>query len=101
MKLTAQSLRQMKAATAPVTRQLNIGLTPQTSKDFKQVGRSDADAQRVFDEAVEIADAGAFMVVLEHIPATLAERITKALTIPTIGIGAGAACDGHKKLTVR
>jgi 3-methyl-2-oxobutanoate hydroxymethyltransferase len=73
----------------------HTGLTPQTSKDFKQVGRSDLDAQRVFDEAVGIADAGAFMVVLEHIPATLAERITKTLTIPTIGIGAGASCDGQ------
>jgi 3-methyl-2-oxobutanoate hydroxymethyltransferase len=73
----------------------HTGLTPQTSKDFKQVGRSEADAQRVFDEAVGIANAGAFMVVLEHIPASLAEQITKAITVPTIGIGAGAACDGQ------
>ena len=73
----------------------HTGLTPQTSKDFKQVGRSEQDAQRVFDEAVGIADAGAFMVVLEHIPAALAERITKAVAVPTIGIGAGAACDGQ------
>jgi len=73
----------------------HTGLTPQTSKDFKQVGRNDADAHRIFDEASGIANAGAFMVVLEHIPATLAERITNAVTIPTIGIGAGAACDGQ------
>ena len=73
----------------------HTGLTPQTSKDFKQVGRSDQDAQRIFDEAVAIAAAGAFMVVLEHTPAPLAERITGAIAVPTIGIGAGAACDGQ------
>jgi 3-methyl-2-oxobutanoate hydroxymethyltransferase len=73
----------------------HTGLTPQTSKDFKQVGRSEAEAQRVFDEARDIADAGAFMLVLEHIPASLAERITKAIAVPTIGIGAGGACDGQ------
>lgn len=73
----------------------HTGLTPQTSQDFKQVGRSDADAQRIFDEAVGIAAAGAFMVVLEHLPAALAERITRNIPVPTIGIGAGAACDGQ------
>lgn len=73
----------------------HTGLTPQTSKDFKQVGRTEREARRVFDEAVAIAGAGAFMVVLEHIPASVAGRITGALRIPTIGIGAGAACDGQ------
>jgi 3-methyl-2-oxobutanoate hydroxymethyltransferase len=67
----------------------------QTSKDFKQVGRTEEDAQRVFDEARAIEQAGAFMVVLEHIPASLATSITKTLAIPTIGIGAGADCDGQ------
>lgn len=73
----------------------HTGLTPQTAKDFKQVGRSETDAQRILDEAVGIARAGAFMIVLEHIPAALAERITRAVGVPTIGIGAGAACDGQ------
>lgn len=73
----------------------HTGLTPQTSKGFKQVGRGEEEADRVFDEATNIADAGAFMVVLEHIPASLAARITSALRVPTIGIGAGAACDGQ------
>jgi 3-methyl-2-oxobutanoate hydroxymethyltransferase len=73
----------------------HTGLTPQTAKDFRQVGKSKDDAQRVLEEAVGIADAGAFMIVLEHIPASLAERITKAIAVPTIGIGAGAACDGQ------
>jgi 3-methyl-2-oxobutanoate hydroxymethyltransferase len=73
----------------------HTGLTPQTAADFRQVGRAAADAERIFAEAGGIAAAGAFMVVLEHIPASLAERITRALPVPTIGIGAGAACDGQ------
>jgi 3-methyl-2-oxobutanoate hydroxymethyltransferase len=73
----------------------HTGLTPQTSKDFKQVGRGESDARRVLDEAIGIAAAGAFMLVLEHIPAALGERITQAVAIPTIGIGAGGACDGQ------
>jgi 3-methyl-2-oxobutanoate hydroxymethyltransferase len=73
----------------------HTGLTPQTSKDFKQVGRTEEEGRRIFEEAIGIAQAGAFMVVLEHIPAPLAKRITNAVTIPTIGIGAGAQCDGQ------
>lgn len=73
----------------------HTGLTPQTSKDFKQVGRSEEEARQVHDDAVAIANAGAFMVVLEHVPASLAARITRSLHVPTIGIGAGAACDGQ------
>jgi 3-methyl-2-oxobutanoate hydroxymethyltransferase len=73
----------------------HTGLTPQTSKDFKQVGNSAEDAQRIFDEAVGIDAAGAFMIVLEHIPAALAQRITGTVAATTIGIGAGASCDGQ------
>ena len=73
----------------------HTGLTPQTSKDFKQVGRSPEDAQRILQEAIGIDKAGAFMLVLEHIPAPLAAKITGAIAAPTIGIGAGAACDGQ------
>jgi len=73
----------------------HTGLTPQTSTNFKQVGEDAEDAQRVIDEAMGIADAGAFMVVLEHIPSDLAASITRSIKIPTIGIGAGPACDGQ------
>jgi|GEM_PF-2470242 len=52
-------------------------------------------AQRLLDDAQGIAEAGAFMVVLEHIPDGLAQRITASISIPTIGIGAGTACDGQ------
>lgn len=73
----------------------HTGLTPQTARDFRQVGRSDEDGERILGEALGIEAAGAFMVVLEHIPATLGRRITAALAVPTIGIGAGADCDGQ------
>jgi 3-methyl-2-oxobutanoate hydroxymethyltransferase len=73
----------------------HTGLTPQTSANFKQVGGTDAEATRVFHEAGQIAAAGAFMLVLEHIPAALAGQITQTVSIPTIGIGAGGACDGQ------
>ena len=73
----------------------HTGLTPQTAASFKQVGREAGDAERVRDEATGIAEAGAFMLVLEHIPDALAEGITRSVPIPTIGIGAGSACDGQ------
>jgi 3-methyl-2-oxobutanoate hydroxymethyltransferase len=73
----------------------HTGLTPQTAQDFKKVGTSSRDAKRIMNEALDIQKAGAFMVVLEHIPYALARSITDALTVPTIGIGAGADCDGQ------
>lgn len=73
----------------------HTGLTPQTSSDFRQVGREAGDAERVRREALGIAEAGAFMIVLEHVPAELAEAITGAVEVPTIGIGAGPGCDGQ------
>ena len=73
----------------------HTGLTPQTARNFKQVGRDAEDAERVLGEAMALAAAGAFMVVLEHIPDTLAATITRAIQVPTIGIGAGPACDGQ------
>ena len=73
----------------------HTGLTPQTAKNFKKVGQSAEDAQIVSSEAKAIQDAGAFMLVLEHIPSPLGQSITQELSIPTIGIGAGADCDGQ------
>jgi 3-methyl-2-oxobutanoate hydroxymethyltransferase len=75
----------------------HIGLTPQavnTLGGYKVVGR-DAEADRIMQDAHAVAAAGAFAVVLEKVPAALAGRITQALTIPTIGIGAGVDCDGQ------
>lgn len=73
----------------------HTGLTPQTAKNFRKVGTSGDEAQRIADEALAIQTAGAFMLVLEHIPYALAGRITSDLEIPTIGIGAGPDCDGQ------
>jgi len=73
----------------------HTGLTPQTAVNFKKVGVSEEDAKRVYEEAAVIERSGAFMIVLEHIPSHLAESITASLTVPTIGIGAGSACDGQ------
>ena len=73
----------------------HTGLTPQTAADFRQAGATEAEAQRILAEAEAIVAAGAFLLVLEHIPAALAARITRAVPVPTIGIGAGAACDGQ------
>ena len=73
----------------------HTGLTPQTAANFKQVGREAPEAERVFAEATGIAEAGAFLVVLEHIPRVLAKRITDSIGVPTIGIGAGSDCDGQ------
>ena len=75
----------------------HVGLTPQSVHQFggyKVQGRGDA-AQQVFDDALAVQEAGAAMVVLEAIPSTLASEVTKNLTIPTIGIGAGADTDGQ------
>jgi 3-methyl-2-oxobutanoate hydroxymethyltransferase len=76
----------------------HIGLTPQSVHAFggyKVQGRQTETRSRIIDDAHAVEEAGAFSVVLEGMPADLAEEITAALTIPTIGIGAGAGCDGQ------
>jgi len=79
----------------------HVGLTPQSVNQlgYRQQGRSPAEGDRILAEALALEAAGAFAIVLEHVPATLAERITRQLTIPTIGIGAGNACDGQVLVT--
>ncbi len=75
----------------------HIGLTPQsinTLGGYKVQGRDDA-GKALLADAHAVADAGAFSVVLEKVPATLADKITAEVAIPTIGIGAGAGCDGQ------
>ncbi|MFN2556442.1 MAG: 3-methyl-2-oxobutanoate hydroxymethyltransferase [Nitriliruptorales bacterium] len=76
----------------------HLGLTPQSVNQFggfKVQGRDEEAAQRILDDAVALADAGAFSIVLECVPAELAARVTAALDIPTIGIGAGPETDGQ------
>jgi 3-methyl-2-oxobutanoate hydroxymethyltransferase len=76
----------------------HIGFTPQSVNTIggaRVQGRQPADAQRLIEEARGLEQAGAFAIVLELIPAEVSERITQAVEIPTIGIGAGAGCDGQ------
>lgn len=76
----------------------HLGLTPQSVNafgGFKVQGKSEETAKQLITDAVALEEAGAFAIVLEGIPAKVAELITKAVSIPTIGIGAGKECDGQ------
>ena len=79
----------------------HIGLTPQSVHQlgYRQQGQTAEAGERILGEAIALEQAGAFAMLLEHIPAELAGRITQKLTIPTIGIGAGAHCDGQVLVT--
>src|SRR5262245_24618321 len=89
---SAEQVRRIVAAGIPVMG--HVGLTPQS---VRQLGgfRVQRDAPQLFADAQAVAAAGAFAVVLECVPAELAARVTAALKVPTIGIGAGAGCDGQ------
>lgn len=90
---------QIKAITnAGIPVMAHLGLTPQsinTLGGHRVQGKTEEDAQKLLDNAKAVEKAGAFALVLECVPSKLAELITKTLTIPTIGIGAGAGCDGQ------
>lgn len=76
----------------------HIGLTPQSINafgGFKVQGKGEAAAQKLLDDARAVERAGAFAVVLECVPAALAKKVSESISIPTIGIGAGAGCDGQ------
>jgi len=76
----------------------HLGLTPQSVNalaGFRVQGRSEDDAARILADARRLEELGCFSLVLECVPASLAAKITRALSIPTIGIGAGAECDGQ------
>lgn len=79
----------------------HVGLTPQSVHQlgYRQQGKTPEAGERILLEAIALEEAGAFAIVLEHIPADLATRITQKLSIPTIGIGAGPNCDGQVLVT--
>lgn len=95
----ATVIEQIKAiVNAQIPVMAHIGLTPQSINvfgGFKVQGKDEEKAQKLIEDAKKIEEAGAFAIVLECVPAKLAELITKAVSIPTIGIGAGAGCDGQ------
>ena len=92
----AGQIRAMTRSEIPVM--AHIGLTPQSIHrmgGYKVQGKTEEAAKRLIEEAHIVEDAGAFSLLIEAIPMKLAERITKELSIPTIGIGAGPHCDGQ------
>ncbi|MCV0415980.1 MAG: 3-methyl-2-oxobutanoate hydroxymethyltransferase [Brevundimonas sp.] len=107
-KTGAQAVKlETSAELAPIVRFLvrrgipvmgHIGLRPQAvlaEGGFKAKGRTDAERERVLAEAVAVAEAGAFCIVIEGVAESLAREITQTVDVPTIGIGASAACDGQ------
>ncbi|MDQ3036391.1 MAG: 3-methyl-2-oxobutanoate hydroxymethyltransferase [Myxococcota bacterium] len=92
----APTIARLVAVGIPVM--AHVGLTPQSVHamgGFKVQGRGEEEGERVLGDARAVEAAGAFAVVLEGIPSELAARITAALRVPTIGIGAGPQCDGQ------
>ncbi len=89
-------IRRLTAAGIPVL--AHVGMTPQSVNEyggFKKQGKTRESAEKIFADAREVQEAGAFAVTLECIPADLAAEITAALAIPTVGIGAGPVCDAQ------
>ena len=92
----AETIERITLAQIPVM--AHVGLTPQSVNQmggFRVQGRGEEGRAQVMRDALAVQEAGAFSVVLEGIPAEVAEEVTQALEIPTIGIGAGPACDGQ------
>ena len=82
----------------------HVGMTPQSvnqSGGYKVRGNDQAEAEKIMQEAKALEAAGAFAIVLECVPGSLATTITQELAIPTIGIGAGQGCDGTSARALR
>ena len=73
----------------------HVGLLPQTSSDFKVRGKNFVQRKKIFDDAKAVSNSGAFAMVLECVVEDLAKKITNAVSVPTIGIGASKYCDGQ------
>ena len=92
----ADLIRKITSIGIPVM--AHLGLTPQSVHQlggYKIQGKDDATAKKLIEDAMIIEEAGAFSVVLECVPAALAGKISQAIAIPAIGIGAGVYCDGQ------
>jgi 3-methyl-2-oxobutanoate hydroxymethyltransferase len=92
----APSVEQVVGAGIPVM--AHIGFTPQSEHalgGYRVQGRGEHGAEKMISDALALQEAGAFAIVLEMVPAPVAAEVTKALEIPTIGIGAGVDCDGQ------
>ena len=96
----ADAVRAITGAGIPVMG--HLGLTPQSINQlggFRAQGKTASAAKRLLEDAQILEEAGAFSLVLESVPARLGEYISKHISIPTIGIGAGAGCDGQVLVT--
>ena len=89
----AATIRALSAADIPVM--AHVGMKPQSIRALGSMGRIHRDEKRLLDDVRAAEEAGAFAIVLELVPRALAARITAAVSIPTIGIGAGPDCDGQ------
>lgn len=87
------AVRAIVAAGIPVMG--HVGLLPQTAEFFRKEGKTPEEAARIVDEARALDAAGCYAIVIEAVPAELASAITEAVSVPTIGIAAGAATDGQ------
>jgi 3-methyl-2-oxobutanoate hydroxymethyltransferase len=102
VKIEGASRKRLKLVAAMVEAEIpvmgHVGLTPQSIHHlgrYRVKGTAAASARRIIDDAIALEKAGAFAVVLESVPVEVAAEATRALKIPTIGIGAGRACDGQ------
>jgi 3-methyl-2-oxobutanoate hydroxymethyltransferase len=96
----AEAIRAIVGAGIPVMG--HLGLTPQSINQmggFRPQGKTATAAKRLLEDSLKLEDAGCFSLVLESVPARLADLISKKLSIPTIGIGAGLGCDGQVLVT--
>ncbi|GAB1369981.1 3-methyl-2-oxobutanoate hydroxymethyltransferase [Candidatus Kapaibacterium sp.] len=91
-----EAISKMTEAGIPVMG--HLGLTPQSINQFgsyRARGTDESEADKIFNQAHKLQDAGAFSIVLEKIPSELGKKVSESITIPTIGIGAGPYCDGQ------
>jgi 3-methyl-2-oxobutanoate hydroxymethyltransferase len=98
--VSVEAVRAIVSAGIPVMG--HLGLTPQSVNQlggFRPQGKTASAARRLLEDALLLEETGCFSLVLESVPARLAELISKKLSIPTIGIGAGLGCDGQVLVT--
>ena len=77
----------------------HVGLLPQTSLNFKLKGKNFTQRKKILEDAISVSNSGAFAIVIECVVESLAKKITKCVTVPTIGIGASKYCDGQILVT--
>ena len=77
----------------------HVGLLPQTSANFKVKGKSSSQKKRILEDAIAVANSGVFAIIVECVVESLAKKITKSVSVPTIGIGASKHCDGQILVT--